>query len=224
MKILGIVGSPKGTKGNTAALLKIALEAAEGRGAETEIIAIRGREVKPCKACNTCHKKGLCPQKDEFNAIKDKTLTADAIVLASPNYIFHVSAQLKAFLDRCCGLVHCRAWEGKYGASVVTSGGGEEEPISEYLNHFLATMGAVPVGGVWATMGNISGDGFPEDLSAKARALGQDLVRAWQEKRTNPRWERESARFKERMRSLMLWRKDEWPYEYEYWKEHHGLA
>jgi|MudIll2142460700_1097286.scaffolds.fasta_scaffold02854_7 hypothetical protein len=33
-----------------------------------------------------------------------------------------------SLMDRCCGLVHCMAFEGKYGASVVTSAGGDEAP------------------------------------------------------------------------------------------------
>jgi multimeric flavodoxin WrbA len=82
-------------------------------------------KVLPCLACDTCHRKGRCAQNDEFESIKGKILEADGLVLASPNYIFSVSAQLKAFMDRCCGVVHCMAFEGKYGVSVVTSGGGE---------------------------------------------------------------------------------------------------
>lgn len=113
MKIVSIIGSPRGTKGNTAALVKILLEGAKNEGAITEIICIRGREVRPCKACDICHREGACPQKDEFNSIKGKVLEADGIVLASPNYIVNVSAQLKAFLDRCCGLVHCQSFENK---------------------------------------------------------------------------------------------------------------
>ena len=123
MKIVSIIGSPRGTKGNTAALVKILLEGAKSQGATTKIIYIRGREVRPCKACDICHRDGVCPQKDGFNSIKEKILKADGIVLASPNYIINISAQLKAFLDRCCGLVHCQSFENKYGASVVTSGG-----------------------------------------------------------------------------------------------------
>jgi hypothetical protein len=29
--------------------------------------------------------------------------------------------------------------------------------------------------------------------------------------------------FKDRMRSLMIYRKEEWPYEYAYWKKYRGL-
>ena len=223
MKIIGMVGSPHGAGGSTGRLLKLVLEGAEGLGAETAIIALKGWTVQPCLACDTCHKKGYCPQEDRFEAIKSQVLAADGLVLASPNYIYSVSAQLKAFLDRCCGVIHCLGFEGKYGASVVTSGGGDEAPIAEYMNHFLMTTGIRPVGSVWATMGLITGPGFPPEVEERARGLGRDLVEAWQEKRTWPEVERVMSDFEERMRKLMLWRREEWPFEYDYWRRNRGL-
>ena len=223
MKIISIVGSPRGAKGNTAKLLKIVLEGAESEGARTETLFLPGGTVLPCKACDTCHKKGRCAQKDEFESIKHKILASDALVLGSPNYIYSVSAQIKAFMDRCCGVIHCMAFEGKYGASVVTSGGGDEEPIAEYMNHFLMTTGIRPVGSVWATMGNITGDTFPEEIHKEAVALGKRLVQSWKDKEISPEIQNRMSAFKERMRSLMIYRKKEWPYEYEYWKTYRGL-
>jgi multimeric flavodoxin WrbA len=223
MKIISMLGSPRGIRGNTAALLKIVLEGAESMGAQAEVIALRGGEIRPCKACDTCHKKGVCPQKDGFNPIKEKILKADGLVLASPNYIFSVSAQMKAFLDRCCGIIHCMGFEGKYGAAVVTSGGGDDQPIAGYLNHFLMTTGAIPVGAVWAVMGEIEGHNFREDTRTKALALGKRLVEAWKNKEKDRLFEKERAQFKERMKRLMLWRGNEWPYEYEFWKKYRGL-
>ena len=223
MKMISLVGSPHGLKGNTARLLSHVLEGAIAEGAKTETIILAGTNVLPCLACDTCHRKGHCPQKDEFESIKGKILASDGIVLASPNYIYSVSAQLKAFMDRCCGVVHCMGFEGKYGASVVTSGGGDEEPIAQFMNHFLITTGVTPVGSVWATMGAIAGDDFPEEILRQARDLGKKLVRSWKEKTAVPEAEEERMSFEERMRRLMLYRKEDWPYEYEFWKKHRGL-
>jgi multimeric flavodoxin WrbA len=223
LKIVSLVGSPRGAKGNTARLLKIVLEGAEAAGAHTETIFLPGNTVRPCKACHICHKKGTCAQKDQFETIKGKILQADGLVLASPNYIFSVSAQLKAFMDRCCGVIHCMAFEGKYGASVVTSGGGDEKPIAAYMNHFLMTTGIRPVGSVWATMGSTFGATFPDQVHKKALALGRKLVASWEKKATIPRVERQMSAFKDRMRSLMIYRKKEWPYEYRYWRKHRDL-
>lgn len=219
MKIVALLATPRGLKGNTARLLEIVLESARKSGAETETIVLPGGTVLPCRACDVCHKKGVCPQKDDFESIKKKILGADALVLASPNYIFHVSAQLKAFLDRCGSAIHCVAFEGKYGASVVTSGGGDEEPIVEYMNHFLMTIGVAPVGSVWATMGNIWGDAFPHEIADKAVALGEKLVEACENKTAVPEMEKFLPAFKERIKSLVEYKKDDWPYEYNCWKE-----
>lgn len=223
MKIVSLVGSPHGEKGNTARLLNLVLEGAKDEGATAELIVLKGDTVKPCLGCDNCHKKGRCIQKDAFEEIRGKIRLADGLILASPNYIFSVSAQLKAFMDRCCGVVHLMEFEGKYGAAVVTSGGGDEEPIAAYMNHFLMTMGIQPVGAMWATMGTLSDDRFTDDICKRARMLGKDLVRAWQSKTTDPSADQTMASFRERMRRLMLWRKEQWPYEYEYWRSHRGL-
>jgi multimeric flavodoxin WrbA len=224
MKIIGIVGSPHGARGSTAKLLRIVLDGAERFGAETETIFLTGKTVLPCKGCDTCHKKGRCPQNDQFESIKQKIRESECLVLGSPNYIFSVSAQMKAFMDRCCGVIHCMAFEGKYGASVVTSGGGDENPIAEYMNHFLMTTGIWPIGSVWATMGRISGETFPVEIQKKALRLGERLVHYWKRKRIPLRTDKNMGLFRERMRALILYRKGQWPYEYEYWTSHRNLA
>ena len=223
LKIISLVGSPHGKKGNTARLLNIVLAGAESKGADTETIYLPGDTILPCKACDLCHKKGRCPQKDEFESIKEQILEADGLILASPNYIFSVSAQLKAFMDRCSGIVHCLGFERKYGASVVTSGGGDEKPITEYMEHFLIITGIRPVGSVWATMGRLPGPDFPPEIAEKAVALGEKLVQSWKNRTMFGEVEQKIDGFKERMRSLMLYRKQDWPYEYRYWQEHRGL-
>jgi multimeric flavodoxin WrbA len=223
LKIVSILGSPHGPRGNTGRLLKVVLDGAEKQGAETETISLPGNTVLPCRGCNRCHKKGRCVQKDEFQSIKRKILEADGLVLASPNYIFSVSAQMKAFMDRCSSIVHCLAFEGKYGASIVTSGGGDEEPIVDYMNHFLLITGIRPVGSVWATMGRITGPDFPPEITEKALGLGRNLVQSWKNKTTLPEVEEKMADFRERMRALILYRRKDWPGEYAYWREHRGL-
>jgi multimeric flavodoxin WrbA len=223
MKIINLLASPHGAKGNTARLLQIVSQGAESLGASVETIFLTGKNVLPCLGCDACHKKGKCVQRDEFNGIEQKILKADGLILASPNYIFNVSAQMKAFMDRCCGAVHCLLFEGKYGASVVTSGGGDESPIAESMNHFMLITGILPVGAVWATMGKILGDTFPEEIRNNAFELGKRLVLSWQDKAIFPESEKIIAQFKERMGQLMRWRKEEWPYEYQYWRKHRGL-
>ncbi|MEW5735670.1 MAG: flavodoxin family protein [Thermodesulfobacteriota bacterium] len=223
MKIISLLASPHGLKGNTAGLLALVVEGAESAGAENETVVLPGNTVLPCMACQTCHIKGVCPQKDEFETIRGKIMAADGLILASPNYMSSVSAQLKAFLDRCCGVVHCQSFTGKYGAVAITSGSGDEAPIAAYLSRFLANTGTVPVGEVWATMRALPGGAFPAPLRDKALALGGDLVAAWKEGRGMGPWAEASNSFRKRMKGLVMWKKNEWLFEYEFWKNHLGL-
>jgi multimeric flavodoxin WrbA len=218
MRIISLLGSPHGLKGNTGGLLRLVLDGAEAEGAGVEVEVLRGDTVLPCRGCDTCHKKGRCAQKDQFEPLRERIAAADGLVLASPNYIFNVSAQLKAFMDRCCGVIHCMSFWGKYGVSVVTSGGGDEGPIAEYMNHFLITTGAVPVGAVFAAMSAMPEGSFTDEVKEKARELGRRLVSAWRTSEIPPRVQEQRQRFQERMQALITYRGSEWPYEYEYWK------
>jgi multimeric flavodoxin WrbA len=218
MRIIAILASPHGLKGNTARLLKIVLDGAKSKGAKTEIIVVNWNRVAPCLGCNVCHIKGKCRQRDAFESIKEKIMEADALILATPNYIDQVSAQLKAFIDRCCGVVHCLGFEGRYGAAVITSGGGGDEPIAEYLERFLIKIGVRPVGSVCATMREIEGKEFPEDIVGKALALGENIVDSVTMKSKTRKVEREMNAFRERMKALIAYRKEEWPFEWKYWE------
>ena len=220
MKIVSIIGSPRGMKGNTGNLLGEVLKGAKSAGAVCEVIALRGNSVKPCLGCDRCHKKGRCPQDDEFESIKKKMLAADGIILATPNYIFHVSAQLKMFIDRCSSFIHCMSLEGKYGASVVTSGGGDEVPIVEYLDYVLMIMGVTPVDSVWATMGTTGANKqLPEKWREQAFNLGSTLVKAWEGKRRFVKAEKVREKHRKRMRELIDYYRKEWPYEYACWQK-----
>lgn len=44
MKIISLLGSPHGLKGNTAKLLRHVLAGAESEGAQTEVVVLRGSE------------------------------------------------------------------------------------------------------------------------------------------------------------------------------------
>ena len=106
--------------------------------------------------------------------------------------------------------------------SAVTSRGGDEVPIAEYMNHFLMVTGIRPLGAVWATMGAINAAALPDDICNSALELGENFVLSWKEKTVFSENEKTISEFKERMRSLMLLRKNQWPHEYQYWKQHRG--
>ena len=168
MKLVAILGSPHGMKGNTGKVLDALVAAARGRGAEVTLFSLAELKVGPCRACDTCHKTGACPTRDDFNTIRDALLAADGVVLASPNYIFSVSAQMKCLFDRWCGPLHLQAMEGKYGAAVVTSGGAESPEVENYMLRFLRAMGC------W-TVGSVGAEGWKLTDAAMGRPMQQKL-------------------------------------------------
>lgn len=224
MQIIAINGSPNGARGNTAALLRHVLDGAAQEGATCNTVHLSDVKVLPCTACNACHKHGTCPQPDAYEATKRRIQEADGLVLASPNHIFNVSAQMKAFMDRSCGVIHCASFEGSYGAAVVTSGAGEEQAVADYMSRFLIATGVVPVGSVWATMGERPQGDIPGEVRNRAVDLGRSLVRACQDRPSFPAAEESIRAFRARMSALVARHEDEWPYEYEYWKALHDMV
>jgi multimeric flavodoxin WrbA len=217
MKIIAIIGSPRGMQGNTGRLLEEVLSGVREAGAETEILSLKSLNVQPCVACDVCHKSGVCNINDDYEVIKDKLLACDGFILASPNYIFSVSAQMKALFDRCNGLIHCMALEGKYAAVVETSGGGDDEEVLIYMSRFAKTLGATSVGGIGSAIAGIRT--FPEEeiLYANARNLGQKLYQSIADKLVYPEQEGFRAEFKSRMSGLVDFMQEYWPFEREYW-------
>jgi multimeric flavodoxin WrbA len=218
MKVLGILGTPH-VKGNTVLLLDAALAGAAAAGAETENVNLAGLKLEFCVACSRCLKTGECFYDDDVEPLKEKMAAADGMLLAAPNYINNVPAQLKVVMDRCSLQIHTQAWLGKYGAAVATAGGSDEDAVAEYMNHFLRTCGAQTVGIATARAAGVGALLDPEAALARAEALGKDLVAAIAEKRTYPEQAAAQAVFKERMHQLVLHMADHAPFQYEYWEK-----
>jgi multimeric flavodoxin WrbA len=179
---------------------------------------VAAMDVKPCRGCGSCHKTGHCVIQDDFGKIESAMLKADGIVLASPNYIFSVTAQMKALMDRCSCPIHCQALEGKYGAAVVTSGGSGGDVVEGYLLRFLRALGCWTVGSVGAEAHEVEGKTGPGGRFGQAGDLGARMVEAIRRRQTFADQESERAAFFNRMKSLIAMRKEEWPHEYRYWK------
>ncbi|ABB32044.1 NADPH-dependent FMN reductase [Geobacter metallireducens RCH3] len=219
MKILAILASPRGTRGNTGRLLDEVLAGAREAGAETEVLSLSALKVQPCVGCDNCHKTGICPINDDYEGIKEKLLACDGFILASPNYIFSVTAQMKALFDRCNGMIHCMALEGKYAAVVETSGGGEDADVISYMERVINMLGATSAGGIGSPVAGVRT--FPDEatLYGKASALGRDLCRCISEKRRFPDQERFHEAFRSRMSGLVDFMKEFWLFERDYWQK-----
>ncbi|MGD8990592.1 MAG: flavodoxin family protein [Desulfobacterales bacterium] len=111
-KIIAIYGSPR-RKGNTAALLKKAVQGALDAGADVEEIVLRDLKLSPCLEIYGCMQAGDCAIKDDFQKVRDKILDAQGLMLASPVFFYTVSSHTKILMDRFQSLWVKKYWVDK---------------------------------------------------------------------------------------------------------------
>ncbi|MDI6752532.1 MAG: NAD(P)H-dependent oxidoreductase [bacterium] len=218
MKILGIVGSPHRKMGNTYQLVSYVMEEAKRLGAETEIVILSDLKIGYCQGCGRCLSEGECPQDDDMKGLVEKIFGADGIIMASPTYIFSVTAQMKTFLDRCVWLGHRPQLQGKYGVAISVSAGYGEEETANYLSGVLSALGASVVGrvyGIGVTPGEFSDK---ESLFAQAKRTGANLIAAIGEKRDYPTTGNKTI-FHKFMRDLVSSHHKFFRADYKYWQE-----
>lgn len=224
MKLISILGSPRGIKGYTGSLVKYVLEAAQNAGAETELFSLADLSVHPCKGClEVCHTKGACHQKDDFEIIENAMIEADGIIYASPNYNLTVSAQMKALIDRGNLLLHCQKLRGKYVAMVVTSGGSDPEDVENYFKSILKLYGFWIVGSIGAVEAQFEDAEEKAKLMESATALGNRMVNAVKTQQTFPEQEDDRNQSFEIMKYMVMMLKDRWPVAWDYWNTHWKL-
>jgi multimeric flavodoxin WrbA len=100
MKVIGINASPR-KRANTQTLVESILNGAAEKGAETRLVNLRELEINGCLGCEGCKKHlGKCVQKDDLTKLLQEMTTYDAIVMGTPVYWYHVTAQFKMLVDR----------------------------------------------------------------------------------------------------------------------------
>jgi len=111
-KVAVILGSPR-KNGNSALLAQKACEGIAAAGGEYETFLLNSMNIRPCQACDACQRQPeqRCTLRDDMHTVYDAIESADAVLMASPIYMFTMSAQLKLFLDRCYAIPG--AFQGK---------------------------------------------------------------------------------------------------------------
>ncbi|MGO9147496.1 MAG: flavodoxin family protein [Desulfomonilia bacterium] len=217
MKIMAINGSPRKSQSRTGQILREVLSGAEGAGSDIEYIDITTLNIDCCIGCDKCHHLGRCARNDDFNDLFEKMLASDGLILGSPVYIFQVTAQLKAFIDRLGHAIHCQRLLGKYGAVVATAGGSGQVETADYMESLLNRMGVQCVGRVACTLD----DGLvpaESDVMRRSRELGQTLVSAISEKKDFPEQLHTLSQLRQYFCNIMIKRKERWDWEYKYWQ------
>ena len=180
IKILGIVGSPR-RGGNTEVLVDEILSGAEQAGGLTEKVILNELNLKPCQACNSCHKTGKCIQNDDMSLLEEKMENSHIWVLGTPIYWWGPTSQFKIFLDRWYGANNV-SFKNRRVILVIPLGGGHEhyarhtiglfEDVFDYLNMELFEKLIAP--GVMKR-GAVSKN---KSLMEKAYRVGQDSIKA----------------------------------------------
>ncbi len=99
MFVLAVNGSPR-PAGNTNALVEAVLGGARQGGARTEKLQLGQLAIAGCRACQQCKRSHRCVIDDGMQRFYDLAPAADVLLLASPIYLDHITAQLMAFIQR----------------------------------------------------------------------------------------------------------------------------
>lgn len=121
IKIVGVISSPN-FNGNTASLVREALNGAKKEGASVTEIFLANYKLEFCKGCLVCNAKGECPISDGFEEIRKLIYEADGIILGSPTYAMEYNAAMKCFFERLgTYTLYSSLLGGKYAVGISTS-------------------------------------------------------------------------------------------------------
>lgn len=176
MRILGLSCSPR-KSGNTEILLGEALNGAQHEGAEVELYSVSGKEIKPCDGCWSCYGTGECHIKDDMQTLYQKMIEADGIIFGTPIYIYSMTAQAKALIDRTLALsTPERSLANKVGGVIVVAGSiGIIDAVKDL--YFYIVMRKMLPANLVAAYANNKGDIRKMEQGMKAaRELGREMV------------------------------------------------
>ena len=104
MKAIAFNASPR-KDGNTATLLRNALEGAAAAGAQTEMVHLYDYSFKGCISCFSCKllggkSYGRCAVDDALTPLLEQVTEADVLLLGSPVYLGTETGVCRAFMER----------------------------------------------------------------------------------------------------------------------------
>ena len=131
MKILAVIGSPKGKGSGYEITSRIESQMKKHGEVEFDYLFLRDQNLKMCKGCFVCVTRGenLCPLKDDRATIEERIDAADGIVMVSPCYVSNVSWLMKNFIDRVCYTNHRPRFFHQKMLIVSNDGSGMEKTL-----------------------------------------------------------------------------------------------
>jgi multimeric flavodoxin WrbA len=118
--------------------LEEALRGAAENGADTEIFSVSGKDIRGCDSCYYCIMKGECHIQDDMQPLYGKIIEADGIIFGAPIYIYGITAQAKAIMDRTFALNRPgKTLANKVGGVIVVAGSlGLIDALKDYYFFF----------------------------------------------------------------------------------------
>ena len=147
MHNLFILGSPR-KGGNSETMAK-----AVASGLQTipdnnvEFVHLNTLSIRACQACDGCAKSGKWVIHDDMIKLYQSNDKADRIFFVSPIYFYAMSAQIKAYIDRCQA-----SWARKY---LLGRSHRIDDPRSGHLISCAATNGVKLFDGAILTVKNL---------------------------------------------------------------------
>jgi len=184
MKVIALNASAR-KDGNTALLLRAVGEELQAADIDVELIQLAGKTLKGCRACYKCFQKQdrhCVVGTDMLNEIIDKVLLADGLLLGSPTYFSDVTANMRAFIERCGFVSRANNYmlKRKVGAGVVAVRRAGAIPAFSGMNLFFHYMQMVQPGATYwnVGIGRDIGDVMKDDEGLQTmKDLGQNM--AW---------------------------------------------
>ena len=186
MKIVTILGSPK-LERNTAKVLAM-VERELGEGHEIDRVDLPRLDVMGCQGCYACQQnpdEPSCVIKDDASGVLRRIAESDAIVYASPLYMWGLPSKLHALLERHLSLVtgygsprYKSLIEGKRAAFLLTCAGPVDDNADAVQIVFdrIASYGKVDLTGKYIVPGCTMPDSLPDAAEAAAKQLAADLT------------------------------------------------
>jgi multimeric flavodoxin WrbA len=181
-KVLGVLGSCR-KLGNSEVMLREALLAVKGMGAETEILRLTDLHIKPCRGCMACVFNGKCSiRDDDVDLLIGKLREADGMVISAPTYILSPGGVIKMAIDRCLNMVSLqKEFKQKKRHSVLITVAGKKSfnPMGlEFLSLFAISYGFQVVDYMEAYAQGPGEVLLDDGNVGRAGALGQNLFKS----------------------------------------------
>ncbi len=181
MKVIMINGSARGAKGNTQILLEAVGKELKGKKIDFEIVTLADKKLNPCKGCSACAGKKKCVQDDDINAIYQKMVESDGIVLGSPTYFGNVTSRMQMLIERTGYIARGNGnpFKGKVGAPVAVARRAGTTFVYAALNYFFG-IAEMPIctSSYWnQAIGRLPGDVNKDEEGMQIMAtLGKNMA------------------------------------------------